>query len=78
MSPALEIGAGILVTILRLFNWEVTLMRKITILFWSLFLLHTTARQTIAQAPLEKLRVIYSAIGGSQRTWTPARAASTV
>ena len=75
MSPALEIGAGVLVTILRLFNWEVTLMRKITILFWSLFLLLTTARQTIAQAPLEKLRVIYSAIGGSQASvWVPYEA----
>src|SRR5262245_52008532 len=49
--------------------------RKATLLFCFLLMLLTALRPSVAQSPLEKLRVIYSAIGGSQASvWVPYEA----
>jgi NitT/TauT family transport system substrate-binding protein len=50
-------------------------MKRIPLLFCSLALALAAAQPSSAQAPAEKLRVIYSAIGGSQASvWVPYEA----
>ena len=50
-------------------------MKRTMVLFCSLLLVITAVRQSNAQPQLEKLRVIYSAIGGSQASvWVPYEA----
>src|SRR5262245_62726673 len=50
-------------------------MKQTALLLYSLLLLLVGTPQVGAQAPLEKLRVLYSAIGGSQASvWVPYEA----
>ena len=50
-------------------------MRQTALLFCSLLVFLTAAQQVHAQTPVEKLRVLYSAIGGSQASvWVPYEA----